>query len=81
MRRVDRIEGNTAPVGCYQPEADGTVLVPAELVGDLLTHGYFPVEHCKRVRAERRRALDDALRPLLAERAAIDRLNTRGAAA
>jgi hypothetical protein len=82
MRRVDRIDGNTTDgaAGC-KPDADGTVLVPVELVGDLLAHGYYPVEHCRQVRAERRRQLDDALRPLLAERAAIDRVNARGTTA
>ena len=42
MARVDRVEGNTSPVNGYSPDADGAVLVPIEMVGDLLAHGYLP---------------------------------------
>jgi hypothetical protein len=71
MARVDRVEGNTSPVNGYSPDADGAVLVPIEMVGDLLAHGYLPADHVKRERARRKAEIHGRIAAMQREYAAI----------
>jgi hypothetical protein len=77
MVRLVRIDGGAGGAAGQELDENGAILVPAEMAGELLSHGFDRPENVKRARSERLKQLDEQLRPLLAERAEINRLNGR----